>query len=139
MRLKKLALIWIHEGIESDSSKHLCAQMARSKVVKRAYKLFVECKDPRVRSAILKGAAEKLVKTMCTAVLYIQRWEIARNKRQNQAFNKNRKPISKLTSHSYSLGQKGKLLNQKGGAFPIIPILLSTALTALRSTLLGGN
>ena len=113
--------------------------MAKSKVVKRAYKLLAECKDPRVRSAILQRAPEKLVKTICNAVLNIERGDIALNKRQKQAFKKHRKAISKLTSRRYSLGQKRKILNQKGGAFPIIPILLSTALTALGSALFGGN
>ena len=113
--------------------------MAKSKVVKRAYKLLAECKDPRVRSAILNGAPEKLVKTICNAVLNVEQGDIALNKRQKQAFKKHRKAISKLTSRSYSLGQKRKFLKQKGGAFPIIPILLSTALTALGSALFGGN
>ena len=114
--------------------------MAKSKVVKRAYKLLAECKAPRVRSAILQRAPEKLVKTICNAVLNVERGDIALNKRQKQAFKKHRKAISKLTtSRRYSLGQKRKFLNQKGGAFPIIPILLSTALTAHGSALFGGN
>ena len=56
--------------------------MAKSEVVKRAYKLLAEWKDPRVRSAILKGAPEKLVKTICNAVLNVERGDIALNKRQ---------------------------------------------------------
>ena len=113
--------------------------MAKSKVVKRAYKLLAECKDPSVRSAILNGASDKLVKTTCNEVLNIERWDIALNKRQKQVFKKHRKTISKLTSRSNSLGQKRKFVKQKGGAFTIIPILLSTALTAFGSALFGGN
>ena len=113
--------------------------MANSKIVKRAYRLLAECKAPRVRCAILNGAPDKLVKTIFTPVLNVERGDIALNKRQKQAFKKHRKAISKLTSRSYSLGQKRKFLKQKGGAFPIIPILLSTALTALGSALFGGN
>ena len=113
--------------------------MAKSSVMKRAYKLLAVCKDPRVRSAILQRAPETLVKTICNAVLNVERGDIALNKRQKQAFKKHRKAISKLNSRRYSLGQKRKFLNQKGGAFPIIPILLSTALTALGSALFGGN
>ena len=82
---------------------------------------------------------EKMVKTFCHAVLNIERGDIAVNKRQKQALKKHRKAISKLTRSRYSLGQKRKFLNQRGGAFPIIPILLSTALTALGSALFGGN
>ena len=100
---------------------------------------MAECKNPRVRSASLNGAPEKLGKTICNAVLNVEQGDIALNKRQKQAFKKPRKAISKLTSRSYSLGQKRKFLKQKGGAFPIIPILLSTALTALGSALFGGK
>ena len=100
---------------------------------------MAECKDPCVRSAILNGAPDKLVKTICNAVLNVERGDIDLNKRQKQVFKKHRKAIAKLTSRSYSLGQKRKFLKQKGGAFPLIPILLSTALTALGSALFGGN
>ena len=44
-----------------------------------------------------------------------------------------------MTSSRYSFGQNRKFLNEKCGAFPIIPILLSTALTALGSALFGGK
>ena len=101
------------------------------KIVKRADDLLAECKDPRVRSAIQNGAPENLVKTICNAVLNVEQGDIALNKRQKQAFKKHRKAISKLSNRRFSLGQKSKFLKQKGGAFPIIPILLSTALTAL--------
>ena len=54
--------------------------MAKSKVVKRAYKLLAECKDPRVRNAILQRAPERSVKTICNAVLNVERGDIALNK-----------------------------------------------------------
>ena len=101
--------------------------------------LLAECKYPRVRSAILNGAPDKLFKTICNAVLNVERGDIALTKKEKQAFRKHRKAISKLTSRSYSLGQKRKFLKQKGVAFLIIPILLSTALTALGSALFGGD
>ena len=62
--------------------------MAKPKVVKRAFKLLAECKDPSVRSAILNGAPEKLVKTICNAVLNVERGDISLNKRQKQTFKK---------------------------------------------------
>ena len=113
--------------------------MAKSNVVKRAYKLLAECKDPRVRSAILKGAPDKVDQTICNAVLNVKRADIALNKRQKHAFKKHRKAISKLTSGRYSLGQKRTFLNQKGGAFPFNSMLLPRALTALASAMFGGN
>ena len=113
--------------------------MAKGKIVKRAFKLLAECKDPRVQSALLNWATDKLVKTICNAVLNVERGDIALNKRQKQAFKKHRKDISNVTSRSYSVGQKNKCLKGKGGAFHLIQILLSTALTALGSALFGGN
>ena len=113
--------------------------MAKSKDVKRAYKLLAECKDPPVRRAILNGAPEKLVKTICNGFLNVEREDIAVNKREKQAFKKHRKAISKLTSRSYSLRQKSTFVKQKGGTFHFIPILLAPTLTTLGSTLFGGN
>ena len=100
---------------------------------------MAEWKDPHVRSAILNGVPDKFVKTICNAVLNVERGDIAHNRRNNQAFKKHRKAIPKLTSRSYSFGQKRKFLMQKGGAFLIIPILLSTALTTFGSAHFGGN
>ena len=77
--------------------------MAMAKVVKRGYKLLAEGKVYRVRNAIIEGAPPKLVKTICTPVLNIERGFIAVNERQKKALKKDRNPISKLTSRSLSL------------------------------------
>ena len=42
--------------------------MANSIGVKRAYKLFVECTAPLVRSAIRQRAPDTVVKTICNGV-----------------------------------------------------------------------
>ena len=110
--------------------------MARSKAVKRAFKFLADCQDPRVRSTILARAPDKLVKTICNAALNIERGDLVLKKKQKAAFKKHRKHIAKLTSKNLSIAQKRKFFfTQKGGAFPIIPILLSTALSALGSAL----
>ena len=109
--------------------------MARSNIVKRAFKFFADCQDPRVRSTILARAAGKLVKTICNAALTIERGDLVLKKKQKATFNKHRKHIAKLTSKSISIAQKRKFLGQKGGAFPLIPFLLSTALSELGSAL----
>ena len=108
-------------------------------VIKRAFKFLSDCQDPRVRSTILARAPDKLIKTICNAVLNVERGDIVLSKKQKQLFKKNRKHIAKLTSRDYSLGQKRNFLKQKGGAFPLIPILLSTALSTLGSALFGGQ
>ena len=109
--------------------------MAKSKAVKRAFKFLADCQDPRVRSTILARAPDKLVKTICNAALNVERGDIALKKSQKEAFKKHRKDIAKLTSKKFSIPQKRKFLMQKGGAFPIISIFLSTALSALGSAL----
>ena len=78
----KVTLISIQQGIYRDSIKHPSAQMAKSKVLKRAVKLLKECKDPSVRSAFLNGAPDTLVKTICTAVFTVEGGDKALNKRQ---------------------------------------------------------
>ena len=109
--------------------------MAKSKAVKRAFKFLADCQDPRVRSTILARAPDKLVKTICNAALNIERGDLVLKKNQKAAFKKHRKHIAKLTSKNLSIAQKRTFLTQNGGAFPIIPILLSTALSALGSAL----
>ena len=109
--------------------------MAVSKTVKRAFKFLAGCQDPRVRRPILARAHDKLLKTICNAALNIERGDLVLKKNQKAAFKKNRKHIAKLTSKNLSIAQMRKFLTQKGGAFPIIPILLSTALSAPGSAL----
>ena len=109
--------------------------MAKSKSVKRAFKFLADCTDPRVRSTVLARAPDKLVKTICNAALNVERGDIALKKKEKAALKKHRKGIARLTSKKFTIPQKRKFLTQKGGAFPIIPILLSTALSALGSAL----
>ena len=66
--------------------------MPKSKVVKRADKILEECKDPRMRSAILNGAPDILVKTIWNAVLNVERGDIALNKRQKQPLRSIERP-----------------------------------------------
>ena len=51
--------------------------MAKSNVVKMAYGIFAVCKERRVRSAIQYAALDKLVKIIWTAVLNVERGDIA--------------------------------------------------------------
>ena len=109
--------------------------MAKSPVIKRAIKLLAVCRDPRVRSAILARGPDQVIKTICNAALNIERGDIHLDKKKRSVFAKHRAHISKLTSKKLSVGQKRKFLNQKGGIWPILPVLLSTALGALGSAL----
>ena len=105
--------------------------MAKSPAIKRAFKLLSVCRDPRVRKSIIAHSPDALVKTICNAALNVERGEVVLNKKQKAELGKYRSQIAKLTSRSIPIAKKRKILNQKGGAFPIIPILLSAALSTL--------
>ena len=103
--------------------------MAKSPAIKRAFKLLAVCRDPRVRRVILSHSPDALIKTICNAVLNVERGDIVLTKKQKSALAKYRTQIGKLTSRDLPIPKKRKILNQQGGVFPIIPILLSTALS----------
>ena len=109
--------------------------MASSKAVKRAFKFLADCQDPRVRSTILARAPDRLVKSICNAALNIERGDLVLKKKEKAAFKKHRKHIAKLTSKRFPIAQKRMFFAEKGGGFPVMPILLSTALSALGSAL----
>ena len=102
---------------------------------KRAVKLLAVCKDPQVRRVILSRAPDSVIKTICNAALNVERGELALNRRQKATFRKHRGQIQKLTRLEVPLDEKRKLL--QGGSFPILPLLLSTALSALGPLLFG--
>ena len=101
--------------------------MGKPSAIKRAVKLLAVCKDPQVRAKILSRAPDKLVKTICNAALNVERGDIPLTKAQKRAFAKHRAQIAKLTSLKYSIPVKRKILLQRGGFFPLIPLLLSAA------------
>ena len=105
--------------------------MAKSPAIKRAFKLLAVCRDPRVRKSIITHSPDALIKTICNAALNVERGEIVLTKKQKEALRKYKSQINKLTSRTIPVAKKRKILNQKGGAFPIIPLILSAALSAL--------
>jgi len=101
--------------------------MGKPSAIKSAVKLLAVCKDPEVRSKILSRAPDKLVKCICNAALNVERGDIKLTPAQKKAFSKHRVQIAKLTNLKYSIPAKRKILLQKGGLFPLIPLLLSAA------------
>ena len=101
--------------------------MGKPSAIKSAVKLLAVCKDPEVRSKILSRAPNKLVKCICNAALNVERGDIILTPAQKKAFAKHRVQIAKLTNLKYSIPAKRKILLQKGGLFPLIPLLLSAA------------
>jgi ABC-type methionine transport system ATPase subunit len=112
--------------------------MAKGKkpsTTKRAVKLLAVCKDPKVRSVILSRSPDSVIKTICNAALNVEQGDLALTKQQKTAFRKHRNQIHKLTSRHVPLSAKRKVL--RGGAFPILPLLLSAAISTLGPLLFG--
>ena len=109
--------------------------MGKPSAIKSAVKLLAVCKDPEVRSKILSRAPDKLVKCISNAALNVERGDIILTPAQKKAFSKHRVQIAKLTSLKYSIPNKRKILLQRGGFFPLIPLLLSTVLPSIGSAL----
>ena len=109
--------------------------MTKTNSIKKALKLLAVCQDPKVRKSILTRAPDELIKKICNALLNVERGNVELAPKNKKIVAKHRKTIAKLTSLKYTLDKKRKFLTQKGGIFPIIPILLSTALSALGSIL----
>ena len=61
---------------------HHKAQMAKSKGVEMAYKLFLLCNQPRFLTAILEMAPDQFVTTIRTSVGNVERRDIDVKKRQ---------------------------------------------------------
>ena len=102
--------------------------------VKRYVKFLSVCKDPSTTKAALRAAPDPVVKHICNAALNAYQGDIPLNKKQKSSLKKYKKAISALTSKTITLKTKRKILNQKGG-FSFVPIILSTVLSALGSSL----
>ena len=102
--------------------------------VKRYVKFLAVCKDPTTTKAAIKAAPDPVLKHICNAALNAYQGDISLNKKQRSSLKKYKKAISALSSKTISLKNKRKILNQKGG-FSFVPIILSTVLSALGSSL----
>ncbi len=102
--------------------------------VKRYVKFLAVCKDPTTSKAALRSAPDQVVKHICNAAINAYQCDIKLNKKQKSSLKKYKQVISELSSKNLSLKHKHKILNQKGG-FSFVPIILSTVLSALGSSL----
>ena len=76
------------------------------------------------------------MKRICDATLNVQQGPVHLTKRQKQILARNRQLISKLVNKDIPLHTKRRQLVQSGGQWAqIVPIILSTVLEALGSTL----
>ena len=102
---------------------------------KRFFKFLAVCKDPTLFKLLLNKAPDVVIKLICNAALNASRGSVHLTSAQKKLFSKHKKIFSSLISRQISLKSKRKILNQRGGAFPLIPILLTTVLSSLGSLL----
>ena len=106
--------------------------------VKRYVKFLSICKDPTTTKAALKSAPDKVVKHICNAAINAYQGDIKLNKKQKSTLKKYKSSIAALSSKTTPLNIKRKIINQRGG-FSFIPIILSTVLSALGSSLFSNS
>ncbi len=104
-------------------------------LLKRTIKYLAVCqKHPKQIHSILKQSPDNVVKSICNAAVNAYRGNIALSPKAKKQFHNKRKIFELLTNKNIPLRVKRRnLLNQKGGALPLIPILLSTILSAVGS------
>ena len=114
------------------------AGAARPTERKRIVKYLAVCRDPKAYRAVLQAAPDSVIKTICDAALNVERGErVVLNRPEKKLFSRHRASIAQLASKSVPLVRKRKLLTQRGGFFPILPVLLGAALRSLGPLLIG--
>ena len=103
---------------------------------KRYVKFLAVCKDPTTSKAALRAAPDQVVKHICNAAVNAYQGDIKLSKKQKSTLKNYKNSIAALSSKNIPLKNKRKIINQKGG-FSFVPIILSTVLSALGSSLLS--
>ena len=104
--------------------------------LKPAIKFLASFKDNEIQRQVLKNGPNSLIKSICNAALNAEQGDIRLSQRQKQILRNNRHLIQNLTSRQLTIPRKRKIIGQQGGALgAIIPIILSTVLSALGTKL----
>lgn len=132
-----------HAGVRPRGKKPVAARIGRKQPVgkerKRIVKYLAVCRDPKAYKAVVQSAPDAVIKSICDAALNVQRGDrVALNNQQKQLFRKHHRQIEQLVTKSVPIGKKRRALTQRGGAF-FIPALIGAAISALGSSLFGGN
>jgi hypothetical protein len=108
-----------------------------SKVDKHTIKYLANCTDPRAYTAVTRAAPIGTIQGICNAALNVEQGDVDLTPSQKALFRTHRRRIATLTSRRISLAQKRKVIQSQKGGFFFIPALISAAIGALGSTLLG--
>ena len=105
-------------------------------VVKRTVKYLSVCRNPKILREILRTAPDGVIKAICNVALNALKGDVKLSATQKSLFRRHKSVILGLCSKKSSLKQKRKLLQQKGGAFFLAP-LIKGVLSLLGGGLLG--
>lgn len=102
-------------------------------VVKRTVKYLSVCRNPKILREILRTAPDGVIKAISNIALNALKGEVRLTVAQKRIFRRHKAVILGLCSKKKSLIQKRKLLQQKGGAFFLLPLIKGVL------SLLGGG
>jgi hypothetical protein len=92
-------------------------------VVKRTVKYLSVCRNPKVLREILRTAPDGVIKAISNIALNALKGDVNLNASQKRLFRRHKATILGLCSKKKSLKQKRKLLQQRGGAFFLLPLI----------------
>ena len=95
--------------------------MAKSIVLKRAFKFLALSQDKRVRITIRARAPDRIVKTIYNAALNIERRDLVLKKKQKAAFKKTSQTYRHLDNQKSLNRTKAKVSDPKGRSLPHHP------------------
>jgi hypothetical protein len=109
-----------------------------SSASKRTVKFLEVCKNKKAASAVLAGAPDSVIKSLCDISLNALKNPAVRvGKARRQLFQLHRSAIAKLTDPKVSIENKRKSLQH--GGFAWIPAIIGTVLGALGTGIFGGG
>ena len=104
--------------------------------VNRHLKFLAICKDPVTRRIVVKNSPDNVIKGIANAAFNAQKGDVKLSPAQVKQLGRYRKELYGLSDRHKSIKAKRNILVQKGG-LAILPLLLSTVLGTLGSSLIN--
>jgi len=102
--------------------------------VKTYIKFLAICRDTNNRKDIVNKAPNEVIKAISNAALNVARGDVHLSPAQRALLNRYKSDFVPLIEKKTSLTKKRRALSQKGG-LAILPVILSSVLSALGSAL----
>ena len=109
--------------------------------LRKTIKFLSVCNNPRVVKGILKSAPDRVIKAVCNAAINAAQGDVNLNRTHKKVLSTHRAFINSLIQKGEPVKRKRQILVQKGGfvAGLVLPIILSSVLSAVGSRLFGGQ